>query len=108
MALGQKLVMATAGGNGFSFPSISVNHVRIKSLDFLYNLKIVVHGLSVPFPRIHHHSFASRDQGRQNGYHGWVAARSKATGRSNHYEMRAPTPAIEPTVEIDDRQACDS
>ncbi|XP_052205542.1 fasciclin-like arabinogalactan protein 21 [Diospyros lotus] len=103
MALGQKLVMTTAGGNGFSFPPISVDHVRIKSPDLLYNLKIVVHGLSVPFPHTHHHSFASRDEGRQNGHHGWVAARSKATGRSNHHEMRAPTPAIEPMIEIDDR-----
>ncbi|XP_060182168.1 fasciclin-like arabinogalactan protein 21 [Lycium barbarum] len=53
MEKGGKLVVTTAGGNGPLVP-MRINYVKIKNLDLVYNNRIVVHGLSKPFPRIRH------------------------------------------------------
>ncbi|KAH0739715.1 hypothetical protein KY290_038420 [Solanum tuberosum] len=49
-----KLVVTTAGGNGPLVP-MRINYVKVKNYDLVYNKRIVVHGLSTPFPRIHLH-----------------------------------------------------
>ncbi|KAJ8547534.1 hypothetical protein K7X08_011120 [Anisodus acutangulus] len=48
-----KLVVTTAGGNGPLVP-MRINYVKVKNLDLVYNNRVVVHGLSTPFPRIRH------------------------------------------------------
>ncbi|XP_016461563.1 fasciclin-like arabinogalactan protein 21 [Nicotiana tabacum] len=64
----EKLVVTTAGGGGVLAP-MKVNYVRIVSFDLLHNSRIVVHGVSVPFPHMHHHTadqkaFAQMEQSR--------------------------------------------
>ncbi|XP_009781974.1 fasciclin-like arabinogalactan protein 19 [Nicotiana sylvestris] len=54
MDRGEKLVVTTEGGNGPLVP-MRINYVKIKNLDLVYNIRIVVHGLSTPFPRIRRH-----------------------------------------------------
>ncbi|KAK3025920.1 hypothetical protein RJ639_041310 [Escallonia herrerae] len=47
---GQYLVVTTAGGAAV----MRINYVRIKAPDVMRNVKIVVHSLYLPFPRLHH------------------------------------------------------
>ncbi|OIS97040.1 hypothetical protein A4A49_21354 [Nicotiana attenuata] len=54
MDRGEKLVVTTEGGNGPLVP-MRINYVKVKNLDLVYNNRIVVHGLSTPFPRIRRH-----------------------------------------------------
>ncbi|XP_059298303.1 fasciclin-like arabinogalactan protein 21 [Lycium ferocissimum] len=49
----EKLVVTTAGGGGVLAP-MKINYVRIVRFDLLHNSRIVVHGISVPFPHMHH------------------------------------------------------
>ncbi|KAF7132800.1 hypothetical protein RHSIM_Rhsim09G0083400 [Rhododendron simsii] len=44
---GKKLVVTNVK------PTISINYVKIKRFDLAYNPKVVVHGLSLPFPHVH-------------------------------------------------------
>lgn len=46
---GHYLVVTTAGGP----PTLRINYVRIKVPEVMKNLKIVVHALFLPFPRLH-------------------------------------------------------
>lgn len=48
------LVVTTAGGGGPSAP-MKINYVKINTIDLLHNSKIVIHGLSSPFPHMMHH-----------------------------------------------------
>ncbi|PHU04981.1 hypothetical protein BC332_25803 [Capsicum chinense] len=50
----QKLVVTTAGGGGVLAP-MKINYVRILHFDLLHNSRIVIHGVSVTFPHMHHH-----------------------------------------------------
>ncbi|KAJ9177635.1 hypothetical protein P3X46_012835 [Hevea brasiliensis] len=50
---GQSLVVTTAGGGGTAAYPMRINYVRIKVPDVIRNLKIVVHSVYLPFPRIH-------------------------------------------------------
>ncbi|KAK4377280.1 hypothetical protein RND71_003576 [Anisodus tanguticus] len=67
----QKLVVTTAGGGGVSAP-MKINYVRIVHFDLLHNSRVVVHGVSVPFPHMHHlvtddqKGFAQMEQSRGN------------------------------------------
>ncbi|KAE9452765.1 hypothetical protein C3L33_15333, partial [Rhododendron williamsianum] len=49
--LGQELVVTTGGGGPFGGP-VRINYVRIERPDMMFNLKMVVHGLSMPFPHV--------------------------------------------------------
>lgn len=46
---GQYLVVTSAGG----IPALRINYVRIKVPEVMKNLKVVVHALFLPFPRLH-------------------------------------------------------
>ncbi|KAK3028627.1 hypothetical protein RJ639_038400 [Escallonia herrerae] len=48
MELGKMLVVTTAGGGG-PLVSMRINYVKIKGFDLLYNDRIVIHVLSLPF-----------------------------------------------------------
>ena len=50
---GQALVITTAGGGGSTSAPMRINYVRIKVPEVIRNLKIIVHGLFLPFPHIH-------------------------------------------------------
>ncbi|PSR91014.1 Fasciclin-like arabinogalactan protein [Actinidia chinensis var. chinensis] len=52
MDLGHELVVTTAGGGGPWAAPTRINYVKINSPDLMYNLKMAVHGLSIPFPRL--------------------------------------------------------
>ncbi|KAF6171686.1 hypothetical protein GIB67_007207 [Kingdonia uniflora] len=45
---GQNLLVTSSGG-----AQMRINYVRIKSPDVMYNLKIVVHSVFLPFPHLH-------------------------------------------------------
>ncbi|XAR60106.1 hypothetical protein NMG60_11033356 [Bertholletia excelsa] len=51
MEWGQNLVVTTRGGGGPLAP-MRINYVKIERLDLMYNQKIAVHGLSVPFKHV--------------------------------------------------------
>ncbi|GAB2278365.1 hypothetical protein Dimus_013050 [Dionaea muscipula] len=48
---GESLVVTMASGRGILAP-MRLNYVRIKIPDLIHNLRIVVHGLAVPFPHL--------------------------------------------------------
>ncbi|KAL2482292.1 fasciclin-like arabinogalactan protein 21 [Forsythia ovata] len=50
MEKGQSLVITTAD-DGSQLTPMRTNYMKIKDFDMVYNKKIVVHGLSIPFPR---------------------------------------------------------
>ncbi|OAY35884.1 hypothetical protein MANES_12G138600v8 [Manihot esculenta] len=50
---GQSLVVTTAGGGGTAAYLMRINYVKLKVPDMIRNLKIVVHSVYLPFPRIH-------------------------------------------------------
>ncbi|KAI3448060.1 hypothetical protein Pfo_004725 [Paulownia fortunei] len=54
MDAGNNLVVTTAGGGGPLAP-MKINYVKITTIDLLHNSRIVIHGLSSPFPHMHHH-----------------------------------------------------
>ncbi|KAL7163215.1 hypothetical protein ACSBR2_039332 [Camellia fascicularis] len=94
MEQGQKLVVTTDGRSGVSKSATGINYVKIKSPDLMYNLKIVVHGLYMPFPHIQR---TVAEDLSQVGRSGDVVRKS-----NNIPEIVVPTPVIESTVEIDD------
>lgn len=55
----QKLVVTTAGGGGVLAP-MKINYVRVVHFDLLHNTRIVIHGVSVSFPHMHHHVTADQ------------------------------------------------
>ncbi|KAM7270433.1 hypothetical protein ACFE04_029647 [Oxalis oulophora] len=50
---GQSLVITTSGIGGLIGPPLRINYVRVKVPDVIRNLKIAVHSVYLPFPRIH-------------------------------------------------------
>lgn len=48
------LVVTTAGGGGPLSP-MKINYVKITTIDLLHNSRIVIHGVSSPFPHMMHH-----------------------------------------------------
>lgn len=86
----QTLVVTTAGGGGVLEP-MRINHVRITSPNVVHNLKIVVHGLSKPFPHLNDPPVAQ-------------ASSCEIEGSMDGYEScaLAPTLEIKSTAEIDD------
>lgn len=48
---GQRLMVTTASGGPISVP-LRINYVRIKVPELMRNLKIIVHGLYLPFPHL--------------------------------------------------------
>ncbi|XP_074319799.1 uncharacterized protein LOC141656697 [Silene latifolia] len=53
LEIGESLTVTSSGGGGLSSP-MRINYVRVKFPDMLYNMKLVVHGVSSPFPRLGH------------------------------------------------------
>ncbi|KAL8540279.1 hypothetical protein ACS0TY_001754 [Phlomoides rotata] len=51
---GNNLVVTTAGGGGPTAP-VQINYVKITTIDLLHNGRIMVHGISSPFPLMLHH-----------------------------------------------------
>ncbi|KAF9611477.1 hypothetical protein IFM89_032447 [Coptis chinensis] len=49
---GQSLMVTTAGNGGVG-QMMRINYVRIKMVDVVYNLKIAVHSIFLPFPHLH-------------------------------------------------------
>ncbi|KAA8529916.1 hypothetical protein F0562_034480 [Nyssa sinensis] len=86
---GQKLLVTTASGGGPLSP-MRINYVKVKSLDVMHNQKIVVHGLTKPFPHIQPTASAGFSQIGQSA------------GNAGINEMEAPTAGIGSTVEIED------
>ena len=87
----QTLAVTTAGGGGFLEP-MRINHVRITSPNVVHNLKIVVHGLSKPFPHLNDPPAAE-------------SSSCEIQGSMDGYESCALPPTLEmkSTAEIDDR-----
>lgn len=50
------LVVTTAGGGGPSAP-MKINYVKITTIDLLHNSRIVIHGISAPFPHMMHQPY---------------------------------------------------
>ncbi|GAV75616.1 hypothetical protein CFOL_v3_19094 [Cephalotus follicularis] len=104
---GQSLVVTTAGGGvGIGTAPLRINYVRVKVPDVMRNLKIVVHSVYLPFPRIH--STASvydgilGGTGSDGGDHA-VALDGACAALEDHDGCDvAPMPNIKPTVEIED------
>jgi len=100
---GETLTVTTASGGGVLSP-MRINYVRIKSPDLLYNLKIVVHGLTLPFSHLHQQ--ATMAVSGRSGFSaidtefGPVDHDQVPLGKLGHTE-KAPSPVTEPTLEMD-------
>ncbi|KAL3651735.1 hypothetical protein CASFOL_004737 [Castilleja foliolosa] len=51
---GNNLVVTNAGGGGPLAP-MRINYVKLTTIDLLHNSRIVIHGVSSPFPHMHNH-----------------------------------------------------
>ncbi|CAK9164557.1 unnamed protein product [Ilex paraguariensis] len=90
-------LLVTTGGSGDPLAPMRINYVKIQSLDLLYNNRIVVHGLSSPFPHLHHPS-------SDNGF--GQTERTESDAGEGVSEIVAPPPRIEEsTMEIEDQHA---
>ncbi|KAA8515105.1 hypothetical protein F0562_018108 [Nyssa sinensis] len=100
MERGTKLVVTTPGGGGPLAP-MRINYVKIKSPDLVHNLKIVVHGLSLPFPHVHPTAVAGLGQ---IGRSGWEAAGSAFTWNARIGDTMRPhhIHMIDSNTEIED------
>jgi len=101
---GETLTVTTAGGGGVLSP-MRINYVLIKSPDLLYNLKIVVHGVALPFP--HLHKEATMAVSGRSGFSVMATEfgpedqdQVPAMGKVGHTEA-APSPVVESAVEMD-------
>ncbi|GER49854.1 fasciclin-like arabinogalactan protein [Striga asiatica] len=54
MDVGDTLVVTTAGGGGPLAP-MRINYVKIATMDLVHNSRIVIHGISSPFPHMLRH-----------------------------------------------------
>lgn len=96
---GQSLVVTTPGGG---VAPMRINYVRIKHPDVIHNLRIMIHGLFLPFPRI-------RSTTPTLGGFGGFAAHSEFTGVGGFDTALGSKPAddhvmaqrIKPAPEID-------
>lgn len=100
---GETLTVTTGGGGGVLSP-MRINYVRIKSPDLLHNLKIVVHGLTLPFSHLHQ-QVTTAVSGR-SGFSGIGTEFGPQDqdqvplGKVGHTET-APFPVIESTAGVD-------
>ncbi|KAG8364303.1 hypothetical protein BUALT_Bualt19G0114500 [Buddleja alternifolia] len=63
MDAGNSLVVTTAGGGGPLAP-MKINYVRITTIDLLHNSRIVIHGVSSPFPHMNHYQPYDENENR--------------------------------------------
>ncbi|KAL2510689.1 Uncharacterized protein Adt_16289 [Abeliophyllum distichum] len=84
MEKGQSLVITTAGGGGPLAP-MRINYMKIKDFDMVYNKKIVVHGLSMPFPRL--------NPMPETGFTQTEKSRIGVSENGEVFDMMAPLPA---------------
>ncbi|KAG5531866.1 hypothetical protein RHGRI_026467 [Rhododendron griersonianum] len=92
--LGQELVVTTGGGSGGPFGGpVRINYVRIERPDLMFNLKMVVHGLSMPFPHVNVTAVIGS---------GYDAAGCGVAGNADVGYSVAPPSRIERTDEIED------
>ena len=84
-----------------------INYVRINSPDLLYNLKLVVHGLTLPFPHLHHQAtmaISGRSGFNTIGTEFGPEGRDQVPLGNVGHTKAAPSPVIESTVEMDYHQ----
>ncbi|XP_058181272.1 fasciclin-like arabinogalactan protein 21 [Rhododendron vialii] len=97
--LGQELVVTTGGGGVPFGGPVRINYVRIERPDLMFNLKMVVHGLSMPFPNVNLMAVIGSGQIGRSGYTaaGWGVPRNAEVGNK-----MTPQSRIEWTDEIED------
>ncbi|KAK6931669.1 FAS1 domain [Dillenia turbinata] len=100
---GENLVVTTSGEGAFGEP-MRINYVWIKRPEVMRNIKVVVHGLSLPFPHIHPTAMNFGVGMGVNGMNG----RSELDASSSFIDggngmSAAPSPLIESTVDMEDR-----
>ncbi|KAK9276119.1 hypothetical protein L1049_005650 [Liquidambar formosana] len=87
---GQKLVVTTTGRGS---KPMRINYVRIRIPDVMHNLKIVVHGLFLPFPHVHPTAV---------GFGAFGADEESEIVGDGGISQVAPTPEIVLRAEIED------
>lgn len=94
---GQDLVV-TSGG--VPLAPVRINYVRIERPDLMFNLKMVIHGLSMPFPHLNLTAVIGAGQIGRSAYD---AGGSEWAGNSDvSYSMAPPSSGIKWTDEIED------
>ncbi|KAL9230888.1 hypothetical protein vseg_006181 [Gypsophila vaccaria] len=93
LELGDSLTVTSSGGGGLVSP-MRINYVRVKFPDMLYNMKLVIHGLSSPFPRLSHVTAASTT--RQISFAAVVSSGNLHPHSS--VQILSPESATSPTV----------
>ncbi|KAJ8441915.1 hypothetical protein Cgig2_020060 [Carnegiea gigantea] len=96
---GETLTVTTGGGGGVLSP-MRINYVRINSPDLLYNLKLVVHGLTLPFPHLHQvatMAVSGLSAGTIGTEFGPEGRGQVPLGKVGHTEA-APSPVVESTL----------
>ncbi|XP_057961710.1 fasciclin-like arabinogalactan protein 21 [Malania oleifera] len=101
----EALVVTTAGlGGGGGGPTpLRINYVRMRSPDLLHNLRIVVHGLFMPFPHLN----PTVDSLGDNGRTGLDAAGNGGSCRASEMEgacAMGPSQEIKWTADNDDHR----
>ncbi|CAI0554522.1 unnamed protein product [Linum tenue] len=100
---GQTLVVTTAAAGGGAIQPAApmrINYVRIKMPDVMRNLKIAVHGIYLPFPRIHPSTTPAAGTGA-----GDSAAASSACAALSEEDGSCgmvPVPPVKATLEVED------
>ncbi|CAI0554524.1 unnamed protein product [Linum tenue] len=106
---GQTLVVTTAAATA---APMRINYVRIKMPDVMRNLKIAVHGIYLPFPRIHPSTTpaAGTAQSFEQGMFGSSGAGDSAAASSACAALSeedgscgmVPVPPVKATLEVED------
>lgn len=99
MEWGESLVVTTAGGGGPLAP-MRINYVKVARPDLVSNLKIVVHGLVVPFERVNQTDAVDLARIGRCSFNG---VGSEAEGKGGVCVKVGPVAGKEPTVEIEGR-----
>ncbi|KAJ0039697.1 hypothetical protein Pint_26664 [Pistacia integerrima] len=111
---GESLVVTAAGGGvGVMAAPLRINYVRVKVPDVMRNLKIIIHGVYLPFPHLHHkadlYDHVARGAGglgvSDGGDHFGEGACSAMKGQDGSCGLAPPVSKIDnkkPTVEIED------
>ncbi|XP_052177496.1 fasciclin-like arabinogalactan protein 21 [Diospyros lotus] len=90
MEWGQRLLVTTAGGGGPLDP-MRINYVKIVKLDLIYNLKIAVHGLSMPLRHVNLTAAAELSNMKRCA---WYSAGTKVAWEGGTCETEKPSPEI--------------
>ncbi|XP_052205222.1 putative fasciclin-like arabinogalactan protein 20 [Diospyros lotus] len=98
MDLAHDLVVTNAGGGGPLDP-MRINYVKFTSPDLMYNMKMAVHGLSMPFPHLNLIAAIGMAQSERSRHEapGWKMAGNAGIG----YSM-GPSYGLEWTAKIED------